>query len=75
MNCPECDGIAKFSSISIKDRKTHRRYDCTDCKSHFSTVEVPIEDWQRLKQIVAEWQERYRQLRKTVDRPNARWRK
>ncbi len=73
MICTNCGNKATFSNMTVLDGRTNRRYTCSTCKHKFSSVEIPLEDYQGLNKLLEEWQIRYRTLRKKLDKGKGRW--
>ena len=50
MRCPNCNGgdCKIIDSRTRPDGKKRRRYECNNCDSRFSTVELPVDELKKL---------------------------
>jgi transcriptional regulator NrdR family protein len=59
MRCPDC-GSYNLGCIDTRESKTYpgrrtRRHKCQDCGHRFSTIEIPVEEYQDLTTIAEKW--------------------
>ncbi len=55
MRCPNC-GSYQVRTVDSRpyDTQVRRRRECHDCKVRFNTIEIPLEEYKRLKQKAAQ---------------------
>lgn len=51
MNCPQCDSY-QVRTVDSRPYVTQvrRRRECADCGFRFNTIEIPLDEYKRLKQ-------------------------
>ena len=53
ISCPKCntESFAKIIDSRSRDGVRYRRYKCDQCGSRWSTAEILLDDWYKIKEL------------------------